>query len=641
MANTPLYGAGAPEDRDWDTVEDVTDTIGDQGEGLPTIGSFVLYKLEPLLKEKEDFDNWFSAVSRILEGHGLQRLIDKTILRPTRNSPNAETWMKLSMQVSSWLRICIDPDVAKYITSNGKRTKWADDFMHECKLYMRGEGHGALSAAIVKFIGTKKAEFSTTTEFIEALQQRFKTTNDLKAGIPPYIAIVIMVTQLQEITELRSAIEIKNNELKSIKDPSAELTIQDFFLYCSEMKDKIKEFNIDGGVGANATSNKALKQGQQSPIDRKDKLTNAPPIGKSAWKHVNEWKKHKTQRTATGNCSYCGVHGHDAKDCYHLVADDRPSHWKPKPGLWYWKTKEDFSGFVPGGDHPIARKQIPKVRQILHFTFFTESTDMSGTSLNLPSMKGAPLSRHLHILLINPNSTTYMTENCLNSIQNKIPENVTVTGFTAPPSAPTAIESEADAALSTAECLRALLPILNQFDAFLVACFSHHPLIAALREEVEKQPVIGIMEAALYAARMCGAKLGVISTSERSRLRHQTSIANQYGLGAFSAGCAAARVSVLGLEGQPRDDVNANLVRAANTLVESRDADCICLGCAGMSGMKEVVSDAVDMKGRQVMVIDGVGIGVQFLVGLLLEDLGTAKGVYIKLRNRNRIQYWG
>ncbi|KAJ6118841.1 hypothetical protein N7471_013461 [Penicillium samsonianum] len=341
----PLYGTGAPEDRDWDTVEDVTDTIGDQGEGLPAIGSFVLYKLEPLLKEKEDFDNWFNAVSRILEGHGLQRLIDKNILRPTRNSPNAETWMKLSMQVSSWLRICIDPDVAKYITSSGKRTKWADDFMHECKLHMRGEGHGALSAAMVKFMGTKKAEFSTTTEFIEALQQRFKTANDLKAGLPPYAAIVIMVTQLQEITKLRSAIEIKNNELKSIKDPSAELTIQDFFLYCSEMKDKIKEFGIDGGFGANATATKTPKQGQQqsqSSTEKKDKLTNAPPPGKSAWKHVNEWKKHKTQRTATGNCSYCGGQGHDAKDCYYLVADDRPSNWKPKPGLWYWKTKEHF-----------------------------------------------------------------------------------------------------------------------------------------------------------------------------------------------------------------------------------------------------------------------------------------------------------
>lgn len=57
ITTAPLYGTRALEDRDWDIVEDVTDTIGDQGEGLPTISSFVLYKLEPLLKEKEDFDN--------------------------------------------------------------------------------------------------------------------------------------------------------------------------------------------------------------------------------------------------------------------------------------------------------------------------------------------------------------------------------------------------------------------------------------------------------------------------------------------------------------------------------------------------------------------------------------------------------
>ncbi|CDM37498.1 unnamed protein product [Penicillium roqueforti FM164] len=31
---------------------------GDHCEGLPTVGSFVLYKMEPLLKEKEDLDIW-------------------------------------------------------------------------------------------------------------------------------------------------------------------------------------------------------------------------------------------------------------------------------------------------------------------------------------------------------------------------------------------------------------------------------------------------------------------------------------------------------------------------------------------------------------------------------------------------------
>jgi hypothetical protein len=37
-------------------VEDTIYTAGDYGDDLPAIGNFVLYKLEPLLKHKEDFD---------------------------------------------------------------------------------------------------------------------------------------------------------------------------------------------------------------------------------------------------------------------------------------------------------------------------------------------------------------------------------------------------------------------------------------------------------------------------------------------------------------------------------------------------------------------------------------------------------
>jgi hypothetical protein len=92
-----VVGAGAPDDRNWDEVEDAIFTAGDQGDDLPAIGSFMLYKLEPPLKHKEDFDKWYDGIVKILRGHGLHRLIDKSIERPVRSSPNAQIWMKLSM----------------------------------------------------------------------------------------------------------------------------------------------------------------------------------------------------------------------------------------------------------------------------------------------------------------------------------------------------------------------------------------------------------------------------------------------------------------------------------------------------------------------------------------------------------------
>ncbi|KAK8029723.1 D-hydantoinase [Apiospora rasikravindrae] len=245
----------------------------------------------------------------------------------------------------------------------------------------------------------------------------------------------------------------------------------------------------------------------------------------------------------------------------------------------------------------------------------------------LPSVTGhnaAPIS----ILLINPNSSSPMTDNCLKSIADKIPAGVTVHGFTAPRPAPSAIEGRVDGVLSSAECLRAIVPIQDRFDAFLVCCFSHHPLVDALREEVTHQPVLGIMESALYASRMCGSRLGVVTTSERSAVNHELAIAG-YGFAHYSAGCAASRISVLGLESQPKEVVHAGVVGAAKTLVEERGADAVCLGCAGMTGIREACEEALGTAERQVMVVDGVAVGVQFLTALVREGLGTAKrGAY-------------
>lgn len=178
--------------------------------------------------------------------------------------------------------------------------------------------------------------------------------------------------------------------------------------------------------------------------------------------------------------------------------------------------------------------------------------------------------------------------------------------------------------MSTAACVKAILPIAGKYDAFLVACFSHHPLIAALREQVV-QPVIGIMEASLYASRMCGGKLGIVTTGVRSSLLHDTSVENVYGLGAFSVGTESSRLSVLELESRDPEEVQERIAVAARRL-QARGADNICLGCAGMTDLQKTCQDAVGMHDRVAMVVDGVAMGVHFLVGLVRENLGTAKG---------------
>ena len=170
-----------------------------------------------------------------------------------------------------------------------------------------------------------------------------------------------------------------------------------------------------------------------------------------------------------------------------------------------------------------------------------------------------------------------------------------------------------------------------------MACFSAHPLINALREEVSV-PVIGIMEAALYAARMVGGRFGIIATGPRSKIMGEDAI-QSYGLRKYSVGSEHTGLGVLELETKPRDEVLERVGETARRLVE-KGADTVLLGCAGMTDMMRKCEEAV---GENVKVLDGVVLGVQFLVGLVRDDLGSAKrGLYSSSEEarRKRGQEW-
>jgi len=186
-----------------------------------------------------------------------------------------------------------------------------------------------------------------------------------------------------------------------------------------------------------------------------------------------------------------------------------------------------------------------------------------------------------------------------------------------------AIEGHLDAVLSAAAALRAIIPIASEYDAFLVACFSDHPLTKALREELT-QPVIGIMEAALLTSRMLSARFGIISVQERSVIMHQDGVYN-YGLDKFCVGIESVGLSVLELESRPHEEVWAAMAQTAQNLV-GKGAEALTLGCAGMVGSINAVQKAV---GPNVRVLDGCECGVHLLVALVQQNLQTAKkGAY-------------
>ncbi|KAK2016272.1 carbon-nitrogen hydrolase [Colletotrichum eremochloae] len=235
------------------------------------------------------------------------------------------------------------------------------------------------------------------------------------------------------------------------------------------------------------------------------------------------------------------------------------------------------------------------------------------------------VNKKIRILLINPNSTRAMTDACVAMVESQLPPDVIVTGFTAPRPAPSAIEGSFDNVMSAAAAARAVLPLASTHDAVLVACYSDHALIRMLREELPRQPVIGIMEASLFAARTLGGRFGLIAVSERSRVLHEDSI-HHYGFSTSCAGVISCKLGVLDLHEKSQDEVMGIMANVGKRLVEEKGADVLLLGCAGMTPLKGAVEAAV---GEDVQVVDGVLAGVHHLVGLVRMGGRTAKsGVY-------------
>lgn len=242
-----------------------------------------------------------------------------------------------------------------------------------------------------------------------------------------------------------------------------------------------------------------------------------------------------------------------------------------------------------------------------------------------------------------------MTEACLNSIRPVIPPGVEVTGYTAPYPAPTAIESTTDAIMSTEAVLRDLAKYaatngetVQNFDGMIVACFSRHPLVDALRESYDV-PIIGIMEASLYVARMLGGRFGIVATGARSKITQDDQVA-AYGLSHFYVGSEATHLGVLELESRPREEVAKRMANAARSLV-AKGADTILLGCAGMTDMVRAAKDGVrDEDGRRtVNVIDAVEAGLMMMTSLVSMGIPTSKkGMYKgeKEGRRTRGQNW-
>ncbi len=216
--------------------------------------------------------------------------------------------------------------------------------------------------------------------------------------------------------------------------------------------------------------------------------------------------------------------------------------------------------------------------------------------------------------------------------------------YTAPPTAPPSINDEETSALSTSVTFPALLQFLTApsdgqdprhqaYTAYLVACYSPHPLTTLLRNHANT-PVLNIFEASLLHALALARPFGIVTTGKywESVLSDGTrrflatgkgldvpadngSESGGLGFGNF-VGVRSTGLNAAELHSTAREEVDRRIREASAGLVRE-GADIIILGCAGMSGMDEAVRQGARIAGKEVRIVDGVRAGVVLLEGMV------------------------
>ncbi|KZP25399.1 hypothetical protein FIBSPDRAFT_1041540, partial [Athelia psychrophila] len=242
----------------------------------------------------------------------------------------------------------------------------------------------------------------------------------------------------------------------------------------------------------------------------------------------------------------------------------------------------------------------------------------------------------ISLLIINPNTTKAMTDGLKPLVDGLGFANTVYTFFTAP-SGPASINNDDHVQESVKHCLPHLLPLLDDHDGFLVACYSDHPLVDRLSEHTRK-PVVGIFQASITTSLQLIKRhetFGIVSTGAIWEQLLKAGVHNFLGVPGEAhddtratpfAGVETTGLNATELHDAPASEVCQRIKEATLRLLDRSEhgaLGAICLGCAGMAGMDEVVRDACNewlgQSGAHtsVRVVDGVKAGVGVLQALV------------------------
>ncbi len=155
-------------------------------------------------------------------------------------------------------------------------------------------------------------------------------------------------------------------------------------------------------------------------------------------------------------------------------------------------------------------------------------------------------------------------------------------------------------------------------DGYVIACFGDTGIAAA--REIARGPVVGMTEAALFAAALLAETFSIVTLPARTRI-HAHRVVRSLGLDAAGRSLPIRAIDVPVLFGADEEAAVADaLAVQARLAVEQDGAEAIVLGCAGIGHLASALSAELG-----VPVIDGVAVAVTMAEGLVRCGLATSK----------------
>lgn len=240
-----------------------------------------------------------------------------------------------------------------------------------------------------------------------------------------------------------------------------------------------------------------------------------------------------------------------------------------------------------------------------------------------------------NLLIINPNTSTTMTDLIYNMLVARGGSFYNVQTYTAR-DGPASINSDVDCYTSSDIVIQEIEPILRSgvYDAFLVACYSVHPLVSKIREMVHPAAhVIGIFEASVTMALSLlpngtgsvkrSETFGIVSTGSIWNPLLTKGVADFLGNSHKFRGVETTGLTAAELHQTDPGEVKQKVMDATRRLLREKNCTVVCLGCAGMVGMEEIVREAIVAElghdtSKYVRIVDPVKAGLALLESMEL-----------------------